>query len=58
MNRNPIIAIIVEGESREISVLKNLINIYFNQKRYELFYFQLNKIFICCGINEKKIILK
>ena len=27
MNRNPIIAIIVEGESREISVLKNLINI-------------------------------
>ncbi len=32
MNRNPIIAIIVEGESREISVLKNLINIYFNQK--------------------------
>lgn len=39
MNRSSMTAIIVEGEDREMGIIENMIQVYFRQKKYEIFYF-------------------
>lgn len=39
MNRSSMTAIIVEGEEREMGIIENMIQVYFRNKKYEIFYF-------------------